>query len=377
MRVAAHPHRDNLDQRRAGARTRPVGRPGERGGDRVRIGAVDGDARNAVPERLVGEDARRGVLGHRRRQRRLVVLQAEHRGQLAHGAQVDGLVPLAERRTALADERQSDPPRPLAPEPHREAGDAQRSDRQRRRRRQHAPGPVAGVQVLAEHRRTGLAHLRAEHLPHGLFVVAHRQRDAEVANDRREHVAVPRAVRILILRPAPQPDAAGVDGLLSERAEALTLKRLVAPADLAAHEELLEPIVDGARQHHAAQNLAPLVSRQRDANRFAREKAVARLDDLRTRLLQPLDRGHARRRLVDAVRRGQQVVEPLGELAAKRRTQRFDLLGVAVARRTFAHRGQAIRGRASGRAGDVRRQTRRDDYRDQKGGRFQRTGTSD
>ena len=136
-----------------------------------------------------------GVLRNRRRERGLIVLQAEHGGQLAHGAQIDGLVPFAERRAPLADERQRDAARAFAPEAQREAGDAQRSDCQRRGRRQHAPRPIAGVEVLAEHRRTGLAHLRAEHLTDGFFVVPHRQRDAEIANDRREDVAVPRAVR--------------------------------------------------------------------------------------------------------------------------------------------------------------------------------------
>ncbi len=51
MRVAAHAHRDDLDQRRSLARARAFGRPGERGGNFVGIGAVDGQAGNAVAER--------------------------------------------------------------------------------------------------------------------------------------------------------------------------------------------------------------------------------------------------------------------------------------------------------------------------------------
>ena len=74
-------------------------------------------------------------------------------------------------------------------------------DRERRRRRQDAPLEVADVQVLAVHRRAGLAHLRAEHHAHGLLVVAHRQRHAEVADHRRHDVAVPGAVGV--------PDSSG------------------------------------------------------------------------------------------------------------------------------------------------------------------------
>jgi hypothetical protein len=44
MRVAAHAHRDELDQRRAVAGPRALGRPRERGGDRIGVGAVERDA---------------------------------------------------------------------------------------------------------------------------------------------------------------------------------------------------------------------------------------------------------------------------------------------------------------------------------------------
>src|SRR5690606_18129495 len=108
--------------------------------------------------------------------------------------------------------------------------------------------------------------------------------------------ARPRAVGPAILRTAAQADAAGVDGLLAERAEAFPLEGLVAPAHLAAHEELLQAVVDRAREHHAAQDLAPFLARERRADGLARQEAVARLHHLRPRLFQPTDRSRARRR---------------------------------------------------------------------------------
>ena len=157
-------------------RARALGRPGERRRDRVGIGAVDRDARHAVADRLVGEHADRRLIRDRRRQRRLVVLDAEDRRQPPRGAEVDRLVPLAERRPAFADERDGDAPRSVARERHRHAGDRQRRDRERRRRRQHAPAEIADVQILAVHRRAGLAHLRVEHHPHRGGVRPHRER---------------------------------------------------------------------------------------------------------------------------------------------------------------------------------------------------------
>jgi hypothetical protein len=66
MGMAAHPHGDNLDQRGAVAGAGPFRRPGERGRDFVRVGAVDGDAGNAVAGCLVGEHTGRRVVAHRR-----------------------------------------------------------------------------------------------------------------------------------------------------------------------------------------------------------------------------------------------------------------------------------------------------------------------
>ena len=135
MRVAAHAHADQLDERGPLARTCTVRGPRERGRDRVRVRAIDRDARDAVPGRLVGEHAHGGLLADRRRQCRLVVLDAEHRRQFPRRAQVDRLVPLTERGPAFPDERERDAAVRLARERHREPGDGERADRERRRRR--------------------------------------------------------------------------------------------------------------------------------------------------------------------------------------------------------------------------------------------------
>jgi len=59
------------------SRPEPLRGPCERRGNRVGIGAVDGDAGHAVPGRLVGKHARCGLIHDRRRQRGLIVLDAE------------------------------------------------------------------------------------------------------------------------------------------------------------------------------------------------------------------------------------------------------------------------------------------------------------
>ena len=71
---------------------------------------------------------------------------------------------------------------------------------------------------------------------------------------------------------APQPDAGRVDRLLAERAEAFALERRVAPADFAAGEELLEAVVDGARQDHPVEDLDPLLAGQRPSMAARRRK---------------------------------------------------------------------------------------------------------
>ena len=57
MGMTAHAHGYELDQRGSQSATCALGGPGERRGDGIRIGAVDGDGRNAVAEGFVGEHA--------------------------------------------------------------------------------------------------------------------------------------------------------------------------------------------------------------------------------------------------------------------------------------------------------------------------------
>jgi hypothetical protein len=75
----------------------PLGRPRERRRDRIGVGSVERDAGNAVPRRLLGEHARRRLTRDGRGQRGLVVLDAENRRKLARRADVDRLVPFAQR----------------------------------------------------------------------------------------------------------------------------------------------------------------------------------------------------------------------------------------------------------------------------------------
>ena len=164
VRVPAHPHRDQLDQGRTASVSRALRRPREAAGDRFRVGAVEGDSRNAVARRLVGEDPDGRLVGDRRRERGLVVLHAEDRRSARGGAEVDRLVPLTERGAALADEGQCDSGLAPAAEGQRHAGGRQRGDGERRRRRQDAARHVADVEVLAVHRRAGLAHLCAQYI---------------------------------------------------------------------------------------------------------------------------------------------------------------------------------------------------------------------
>ena len=114
VRMTAHAHRDELDERRSEARARAIRRPGKRCRHLVGVGAVDRDAGNAIAARLVGEDASRRLRRQRRRERNLVVLDAEDRRQPSGGAEVDRFVPLAERRSAVADERHRDALRSFA-----------------------------------------------------------------------------------------------------------------------------------------------------------------------------------------------------------------------------------------------------------------------
>ena len=158
----------------------------------------------------------------------------------------------------------------------------------------------------------------------GVVVAAHRERDAEVADHGRHHVAGPPAVGAAVGGAALQADAGRVDRFLAERAEALALKGLHAPAHLAAHEELLQPVVDGAGEAHAAQDLLALVARERRGERLALQPAVTGLGDLRPRLFEAADGRHTRRRLVEGLAARYVAVEPAGEFAAEHRPQRLE-----------------------------------------------------
>ena len=199
---------------------------------------------------------------------------------------------------------------------------------------QDAVAEIADVQVLAFERRAGLAHLRVEHHPHGARLRAHRQRDAEVADQRADDVAGPSAVGAAERRAAPQADAGGVDRFLAERAESLALERGGAVLDLAAGEERLQPVVGGARQHHAAQDLDALVAGQRGLNGGAAQKAVARLQQLGVRVRHPRGGGGPRRRVGQPVRQPARACSRARQLAPQRRAQRLDRRLVArLARR--------------------------------------------
>ena len=331
MGVAAHPHRDQLEQRRAVTGPRPLGRPRERHRNLVGVGAVDRDPGNPVTLRLVGEHPHRGLFGHRRRQRRLVVLQTEHGGQPPRGAQVDRFVPLAERRTALADEGHHHPAGPGARERQRHARQGQRARGERRRRRQDPEREVADVQILAVHRRPGLPHLRRQHHPNRLGRGTHRQHHAEVADDRRHDVPVPVPAGAKIGTP-PQPDRGRVNGLLPQRSESLALKRGVAEPDFAAGEQGFQAVVGGARQDHAAQDLAALAGGERGPDRGPAQEAIARRDDFRDGGREARLGRHTGSGLAQPARR--QRIQPVREGGRKRPAQIVEIGGAPCARRS-------------------------------------------
>src|SRR5207248_11271126 len=96
-----------------------------------------------------------------------------------------------------------------------------------------------------------------------------------------------------------------------------------AVAHFAAEEEGLEPIVGRACENHAAEDLNALVGRQRRLDRHASEESVALLDERRVRLGESPLRAHARRGLRQSARK-RRLYEPLGQLAAEPRPQRFE-----------------------------------------------------
>ena len=155
------------------------------------------------------------------------------------------------------------------------------------------------MQVLSVHRRALLGHLGIQHHANRLGVRTHREGDAQVADDRTNDVAAPAALSIPPRLAAPQPNRGGVDRFLSERAKSLALKGHAFELHVASDEQLLETIVHGTRQHHAAQDLAPLFRRERRGDGCPCEKAVHVFEQLLTGCLQTRLRGDAGRRLWD------------------------------------------------------------------------------
>ena len=90
----------------------------------------------------------------------------------------------------------------------------------------------------------------------------HPENDAEIPDHGRDDVTLPAAVGGEQRRIATEPDGCRVDRFLAEGAESFSLERSVPVTDLAAGEELLEPVVGGPGEQHSAQNFAALVSGQ-------------------------------------------------------------------------------------------------------------------
>jgi hypothetical protein len=129
---------------------------------------------------------------------------------------------------------------------------------------------------------------------------------------------------------ALQPDRTGVNRFLPERSEALALERHVAPADFAAHEELLEAVVDAAREAHALEDFAALVLGQRSFDGGAAQEAVTGIHHFGSGLFEAFQRGGARRRFGDSFRRQHVVVQRLRQRAAQHRARRIELHRIAA-----------------------------------------------
>ena len=144
MGMSADAHRHHLDQGRTQTGSCAFGGPGESDGNRFRIGTVHRQPGDPIALGLVGEGANRRLVADRRRQRRLVVLQAEDGRQPASGREVDRLVPFAEGGAALADERDGDARFLAQREGHRHTGRGDGRDAQRRAGRQD---PQSGAPI--------------------------------------------------------------------------------------------------------------------------------------------------------------------------------------------------------------------------------------
>ena len=254
-------------------------------------------------------------------------------------------MPLAERGATLADEGDGHAVRSLAREGHRDAGDGEAGDPERSGRGQDPPLEVADVEVPAVHGRPRLAHLRAQHHARGLRSVAHGEHGPEVADERRDDVAAPGPVGSAVRRAAAQPQGRAVDRLLAQRPEPLALEPDAAVLHVAAHEQRLEAVVQRAREHHPAQQLAPFGVGERGRDGLAPQEAVRRLQQVGGRAGQALAGGHAGRRLPQAADRAR---EAAAQRVAHGRAQALDGGGVTV-------RGGARAGLAPGLQGQLQR----------------------
>ena len=173
-------------------------------------------------------------------------------------------MPLAERRPALADERQRDAAGALARERHRHArrssacaiasgaaaGRMPQSKSPTCRSLPSIGGPALPICAFRTMRTVSASGRIASATPRSRMSGA---TTSPRHGRRRPGSASPRRSRI----------AGRVDRLLPERAESLSLERHAAVAHLAAREERLQPVVGRARQDHAAQDLDALLRGQR------------------------------------------------------------------------------------------------------------------
>jgi len=128
---------------------------------------------------------------------------------------------------------------------------------------------------------------------------ASRSTDARVggvADHRRDDIAAPAVIRREIVA-AAEADRGSVNRLLAEGAEAFALKGGRSVANLAAGEELLEPVVGSAGEDHAAQDFAFLVGRERCRDCLAPQKTIACVDHFADCQMKPVADADTWRRL--------------------------------------------------------------------------------
>ena len=160
------------------------------------IGAVDGDSGNAVAARLVGEDAHRRLLEDSGVDSAVWLFSMQKTaGSRPCGAEIDRFVPLAERRSAFADERDGDAaaiPRARSAIAMPAIDSVLTDSGAVAGRMPHSKSPMC--RSLPSIGGPCLRHLRVEHHAHRRRLGAHRERDAEVADDRSDDVALPAAI---------------------------------------------------------------------------------------------------------------------------------------------------------------------------------------